>query len=32
MICVEAAQVGAPVRLEAGAGWTGSQRIRIIPG
>ena len=32
MICVEAAQVGAPVRLEGGAGWTGSQRIRVIPG
>lgn len=31
MICVEAAQVGVPVRLEAGAGWTGSQRIRVEP-
>lgn len=30
MICVEAAQVGAPVRLQAGAGWTGSQRIQVI--
>ena len=30
MLCVEAAQVGAPVRLEAGASWTGSQRIRTI--
>lgn len=28
MICVEAAQVGAPVRLDAGASWTGTQRIR----
>ncbi len=31
MICVEAAQVGAPVRLDAGASWTGSQRIRVQP-
>lgn len=30
MICVEAAQVGAPVRLEAGAGWTGRQRLQVI--
>jgi glucose-6-phosphate 1-epimerase len=29
MICVEAAQVGAPVRLEAGASWTGSQRLNL---
>lgn len=32
MICVEAAQVGAPVRLEAGASWAGSQRMQVIPG
>jgi glucose-6-phosphate 1-epimerase len=31
MLCVEAAQVGVPVRLEAGARWTGSQRLRIEP-
>ena len=31
MLCVEVAQVGTPVRLEAGAGWTGSQRIQVIP-
>jgi glucose-6-phosphate 1-epimerase len=30
MLCVEAAQVGAPVRLEAGERWTGSQRMRIV--
>jgi glucose-6-phosphate 1-epimerase len=30
MLCVEAAQVGAPVRLEAGASWTGSQRMQMI--
>ncbi|HYR09911.1 MAG TPA: D-hexose-6-phosphate mutarotase [Longimicrobium sp.] len=30
MLCVEAAQVGAPVRLEAGESWTGSQRIRMV--
>jgi glucose-6-phosphate 1-epimerase len=29
MLCVEAAQVGAPVRLDAGARWTGAQRIRV---
>lgn len=32
MICVEAAQVGAPVRLKAGASWTGAQRIQTIRG
>lgn len=31
MICVEAAQVGSPVRLDAGASWTGSQRIGVQP-
>lgn len=31
MICVEAAQVGSPVTLEPGAGWTGVQRIQVIP-
>ena len=30
MLCVEAAQVGAPVRLEAGAGWAGSQRMQTV--
>ena len=29
MICVEAAQVGAPVHLDAGAEWTGTQRIQV---
>jgi glucose-6-phosphate 1-epimerase len=29
MLCVEAAQVGAPVRLEAGERWTGSQRLQV---
>lgn len=29
MLCVEAAQVGAPVRLDAGTRWTGAQRIRV---
>lgn len=28
MICVEAAQVGAPVHLRPGAEWTGTQRLR----
>lgn len=32
MLCVEAAQVGAPVRLEAGGEWRGSQRIQVIRG
>ncbi|HEX6373410.1 MAG TPA: D-hexose-6-phosphate mutarotase [Longimicrobium sp.] len=32
MICVEAAQVCAPVRLDAGATWTGAQRIQVIAG
>lgn len=32
MLCVEAAQVGSPVRLDAGESWTGVQRIRAIPG
>ncbi|HEU4880593.1 MAG TPA: D-hexose-6-phosphate mutarotase [Longimicrobium sp.] len=32
MLCVEAAQVGTPVRLEAGERWTGAQRIQITPG
>lgn len=31
MLCVEAAQVGAPVRLEAGERWTGSQRMQVVP-
>lgn len=30
MLCVEAAQAGAPVRLQAGAGWSGSQRIQLL--
>jgi glucose-6-phosphate 1-epimerase len=30
MLCVEAAQVGAQVRLQAGERWTGSQRMRIV--
>ncbi|MBW3572001.1 MAG: D-hexose-6-phosphate mutarotase [Gemmatimonadetes bacterium] len=30
MLCVEAAQVAEPVRLEAGASWTGSQRLQVI--
>jgi glucose-6-phosphate 1-epimerase len=30
MICVEAAQVGAPVRLDAGGRWAGEQRIQVI--
>jgi glucose-6-phosphate 1-epimerase len=29
MLCVEAAQVGTPVRLEAGASWTGGQRMQV---
>jgi glucose-6-phosphate 1-epimerase len=29
MLCVEAAQVGVPVRLGAGERWTGSQRIQV---
>lgn len=32
MICVEAAQVGSPVRLESGETWTGRQRLRVAPG
>lgn len=32
MICVEAAQVGAPVRLDAGERWSGEQRLRVIRG
>lgn len=30
MLCVEAAQVGAPVRLEAGGSWSGRQRIQVL--
>ena len=30
MLCVEAAQVGAPVRLDAGAEWRGTQRIQVV--
>jgi glucose-6-phosphate 1-epimerase len=29
MLCVEAAQVGAPVRLQAGGSWTGGQRLQV---
>jgi glucose-6-phosphate 1-epimerase len=29
MLCVEAAQVGAPVRLDAGGEWTGGQRMQV---
>ncbi len=32
MICVEAAQVGSPVTLEPGAGWSGVQRLQVIHG
>lgn len=31
MLCVEAAQVGSAVRLEAGARWTGAQRLQVRP-
>lgn len=32
MLCVEAAQVETPVRLEPGGRWTGSQRLRVTAG
>jgi glucose-6-phosphate 1-epimerase len=31
MICVEAAQVGSPVTLDAGTAWRGTQRLEVIP-
>jgi glucose-6-phosphate 1-epimerase len=31
MLCVEAAQVGSAVRLDAGKSWMGAQRIRVAP-
>jgi glucose-6-phosphate 1-epimerase len=31
MLCVEAARVGSPVRLQAGERWTGGQRMQTIP-
>jgi glucose-6-phosphate 1-epimerase len=32
MLCVEAAAVGTPVRLEPGARWTGRQTLRAVTG
>jgi glucose-6-phosphate 1-epimerase len=32
MICVEAAQVGTPIRLQPGERWTGMQRLQVVRG